>query len=101
MVSLFVCVFVSLGECILGIDLFEGFLWGYGMWLIVEDNGIDGDGDDDCGLVVMIVGVVECVNKFVLVWVLKVCYVLEMGDVVFGRVKEIFGKCWILDVNVW
>ena len=91
--------FVSPGERIPGIDSSEGFLRGHGTRPIAQDDGTDGDGDGDRGLVATTAGVVERVNKLVSVRALKARYAPETGDVVLGRVKEISGKRWILDVN--
>ena len=72
-----------------GVDMEDGFLRGHGTQ-VVDDGG---------RLVATVCGTVERVNKLVSVRPLRSRYVPETGDVVLGRVTEIAGKRWKLDVN--
>jgi len=65
----------------------DGFLRGHGTQ-VVEGR-----------LLATIPGVVERVNKLVTVRPVKSRYVAECGDVLVGRVVEISGKRWKLDIN--
>lgn len=50
-------------------------------------------------LTATVAGVISRVNKLVMVVPLRARYVPETGDVVIGRVAELGGKRWKLDVN--
>lgn len=50
-------------------------------------------------LTATVAGVISRVNKLVMVRPLRAKYVPETGDVVVGRVMELAGKRWRLDVN--
>lgn len=65
----------------------EGFLRGHGTFL---------DGDN---ILASIAGVVETVNKFVMVRALKSRYQGEVGDVVVGRVVGLTHKRWQVESN--
>ena len=80
-------VFVAPGDVIEGVDMEEGFLRGHGTAVV---NG---------RLTATLCGTVERVNKLVSVRPLRSRYSPETGDVVLGRVTEIAGKRWKLDVN--
>lgn len=78
--------FVCVGDAI-DTDEQEGFLRGHGTQVI------------DGRLVATVCGVVERVNKLVYVKTLNSRYSAEQGDVVVGRVAEISGKAWRVDLN--
>ena len=80
-------VFVAPGDPIEGVDMEDGFLRGHGTQVV------------DGRLLATVCGTVERVNKLVSVRPLRSRYVPETGDVVLGRVTEIAGKRWKLDVN--
>jgi len=80
-------VFVAPGDTIEGVDLEDGFLRGHGTQVV---NG---------RLLATVCGTVERVNKLVSVRPLRTRYVPETGDVVLGRVTEIAGKRWKLDIG--
>ena len=80
-------VFVTPGDPIEGVDMEDGFLRGHGTQVV------------DGRLLATVCGTVERVNKLVSVRPLRSRYVPETGDVVLGRVTEIAGKRWKLDVN--
>eukprot|EP00740_Mantoniella_antarctica_P023538 CAMPEP_0198696882 /NCGR_PEP_ID=MMETSP1468-20131203/314437_1 /TAXON_ID=1461545 /ORGANISM="Mantoniella sp, Strain CCMP1436" /LENGTH=236 /DNA_ID=CAMNT_0044453357 /DNA_START=85 /DNA_END=792 /DNA_ORIENTATION=+ len=82
-----VAVFVAPGDTIEGVDMDDGFLRGHGTAVV-----------DGC-LMATVCGTVERVNKLVSVRPLRTRYTPETGDVVLGRVTEIAGKRWKLDVN--
>ncbi|KAK9824034.1 hypothetical protein WJX72_007172 [[Myrmecia] bisecta] len=65
----------------------EGFLRGHGTQIV--------DGE----LVATVSGAVERINKLVSVRTLKSRYTAELGDVLVGRVREISGKRWKVDIN--
>lgn len=65
----------------------EGYLRGHGTQVV---NG---------QILATVCGVVERVNKLVYVRPLKSRYSAETGDVVVGRVSEILGKKWKVDLN--
>lgn len=50
-------------------------------------------------LTATVAGVVSRVNKLVMVVPLRAKYIAETGDVVVGRVVELAGKRWRLDIN--
>lgn len=50
-------------------------------------------------LTATVAGVISRVNKLVMVVPLRATYVAETGDVVIGRVVELMGKRWRLDIN--
>ena len=81
-------VFVARGDTIEGVDLEDGFLRGHGTQVV---NG---------RLLATVCGTVERVNKLVSVRPLRTRYVPETGDVVLGRVTEIAGKRWKLDIRL-
>uniref|UniRef100_A0A7S1SQH6 Ribosomal RNA-processing protein 4 n=1 Tax=Tetraselmis chuii TaxID=63592 RepID=A0A7S1SQH6_9CHLO len=81
--------FVAVGDTI-DTDGLDGFLRGHGTH-IVQRNGAD-------TLMATVCGVVERVNKLVSVRPLKSRYSADLGDVVVGRVVEIGGKRWRLDI---
>lgn len=70
-----------------GVDMEDGFLQGHGTQVV------------DGRLMATVCGTVERVNKLVSVRPLRSRYNPETGDVVLGRVTEIAGKRWKLDVN--
>ena len=80
-------IFVTPGDTIEGIDVDDGFLRGHGTRVV------------DGRLVATVCGTVERVNKLVSVRPLRTRYVPETGDVVLGRVTDIAGKRWKLDVG--
>lgn len=55
--------------------------------------------DDGAVLTATVAGVISRVNKLVMVVPLRAKYVAETGDVVVGRVLELAGKRWRLDIN--
>lgn len=65
----------------------EGFLRGHGTQLV------------DDKLVATVCGTVERVNLLVYVKPLKTRYAPQMGDVVVGRITEVMGKRWKVDLN--
>ncbi|GIL70270.1 hypothetical protein Vretimale_3419 [Volvox reticuliferus] len=65
----------------------EGFLRGHGTQVV------------DGKLVATVCGVVERVNKLIYVKTLNSRYNAEQGDVVVGRVAEISGKAWRVDLK--
>lgn len=78
--------YVCVGDTIFTEDE-EGFLRGHGTQVI---NG---------KLVATVCGMVERVNKLVYVKTLNSRYTAEQGDVVVGRVYEIAGKAWRIDLK--
>lgn len=78
--------YVCVGDVIYTEDE-EGFLRGHGTQVV---NG---------KLVATVCGVVERVNKLVYVRTLNSRYTAEQGDVVVGRVYEIAGKAWRIDLK--
>lgn len=50
-------------------------------------------------LTATVTGVVSRVNKLVMVVPLRAKYIAETGDVIVGRVVELMGKRWKLDIN--
>ncbi|GAX77838.1 hypothetical protein CEUSTIGMA_g5280.t1 [Chlamydomonas eustigma] len=78
--------FVAAGDDI-EIEEQEGFLRGHGTYLV------------DNKLKATICGVVERVNKLVYVRPLKTRYTAEQGDVVIGRVTEVAGKRWKVNLK--
>jgi len=87
--------FVSPGELIPGVEVGD-FLRGHGTRAFAIASATD---EDEQTLVATTAGVVERVNKLVSVRALKSRYVPETGDVVLGRVKNISGKRWIVEIN--
>ena len=79
--------FVTPGDTIEGVDVDDGFLRGHGTRVA------------DGRLLATVCGTVERVNKLVSVRPLRTRYVPETGDVVLGRVVDIAGKRWKLDVG--
>mmetsp|Transcript_31083 Transcript_31083/g.69022 ORF Transcript_31083/g.69022 Transcript_31083/m.69022 type:complete len:304 (+) Transcript_31083:149-1060(+) len=77
---------VAVGD-VIDVDEQDGFLRGHGTH-VVEGK-----------LVANVCGVVERVNKLVFVRPLKSRYTAEQGDVVIGRISEIAGKRWKVDLN--
>ncbi|EFJ51079.1 hypothetical protein VOLCADRAFT_73556 [Volvox carteri f. nagariensis] len=65
----------------------EGFLRGHGTQVVDEK------------LVATVCGVVERVNKLIYVRTLNSRYNAEQGDVVVGRVADIAGKAWRVDLK--
>lgn len=68
-------------------DMQEGFLRGHGTQVV------------DNKLVATVCGLVERVNKLVSVRPLQQRYSAALGDIVIGRVTEIAGKRWKIDLN--
>eukprot|EP00877_Chromochloris_zofingiensis_P000115 jgi/Chrzof1/10103/Cz04g27050.t1 len=85
-VGLPAAAFVCVGDTI-DTDEQEGFLRGHGTQVL------------DGHLVATVCGVVERVNRLVYVKPLKSRYSAELGDVVVGRVTEVAGKRWKIDLN--
>lgn len=79
--------FVTPGDTIEGVDVDDGFLRGHGTRVA------------DGRLLATVCGTVERVNKLVSVRPLRTRYVPETGDVVLGRVVDIAGKRWKLDIG--
>ena len=79
--------FVTPGDTIEGVDVDDGFLRGHGTRVA------------DGRLLATVCGTVERVNKLVSVRPLRTRYVPETGDVVLGRVVDVAGKRWKLDVG--
>ena len=79
--------FVSPGENIDGIDVRDDFLKGHGTQV------------SEGYLRATVSGVVERVNKLVSVKTFMAKYTPEAGDVVIGRITEISGKRWKVDIN--
>ncbi|PNH10883.1 Exosome complex component RRP4 [Tetrabaena socialis] len=65
----------------------EGFLRGHGTQVV------------DGKLVATVCGVVERINKLIYVKTLNSRYVAEQGDVVVGRVADVAGKAWRVDLK--
>jgi len=78
--------FVNVGD-VIPVDHEAGFLRGHGTQLVNEE------------LLATVCGVVERVNKLVSVRSLRARYNAETGDVVVGRVTEVGGNRWKVDVN--
>ncbi|KAJ3115236.1 Exosome complex component RRP4 [Nowakowskiella sp. JEL0407] len=55
--------------------------------------------DENSELVASVAGVIERVNKLVVVKPLRSRYIGEIGDVVVGRVTELSMKIWKVDIN--
>lgn len=73
-----------------------------GTEIAVETGYVRGHGtilDSNGKLRATVSGTVERVNKLVAVRALRARYVPEVGDVVVGRVVEIAGKRWKMDIN--
>ncbi|CEF98178.1 Exosome complex RNA-binding protein 1/RRP40/RRP4 [Ostreococcus tauri] len=87
--------FVAPGERIPGVEHGD-FLRGHGTRAIATASTTD---ETEETLVATTAGVVERVNKLVSVRALKSRYVPETGDVVLGKVTNVSGKRWILDIN--
>mmetsp|Transcript_40358 Transcript_40358/g.67635 ORF Transcript_40358/g.67635 Transcript_40358/m.67635 type:complete len:317 (-) Transcript_40358:1778-2728(-) len=66
-----------------------------------EDSYLRGHGTLEVNgqLIATVAGIVERVNKLVSVRPVKSRYTAECGDVIVGRVVEIAGKRWKVDVN--
>ena len=80
-------IFVTPGDTIEGVDVEDGFLRGHGTRVA------------DGRLLATVCGTVERVNKLVSVRPLRTRYVPETGDVVLGRVVDIAGKRWKLEIG--
>lgn len=78
--------FVCVGD-VISTEGQEGFLRGHGTQVVNGD------------LVATVCGVVERVNKLIYVKTLNSRYSAEQGDVVVGRVAEIAGKAWRVDLK--
>ncbi|KAK9834028.1 hypothetical protein WJX81_004480 [Elliptochloris bilobata] len=78
--------FVCVGD-IVPTDMQEGFLRGHGTQVV------------DGQLMATVCGRVERINKLVSVRPLRNRYSAELGDVVVGRVTDVAGKRWIVDLN--
>ncbi|KAK9844602.1 hypothetical protein WJX74_004455 [Apatococcus lobatus] len=78
--------FVCVGDRI-ETDVSEGFLRGHGTYVI---DGV---------LYASVCGLKERVNKLISVRPLKQRYAAEIGDVVVGRVTEVAGKRWRVDLK--
>ncbi|CAD7700637.1 unnamed protein product [Ostreobium quekettii] len=79
--------FVCVGDAI-EIDPAQGFLRGHGTH--VDPNG---------ALRASVCGVLQRINKLVVVRPLKSRYIAETGDVVVGRVTSIAGRRWKVDLH--
>lgn len=66
-----------------------------------EEGILKGHGTTDLNgkVVATLCGVVERVNKLVLVRTLRARYKPENGDIVVGRVVEVASKRWLVDIN--
>jgi exosome complex component RRP4 len=84
--SIFVCV----GDTI-EVEDQEAALRGHGTQLLTQG--------DEKKIVATLCGVVERVNKLVYVRPLKTRYQAQLGDVVVGRVTEVAGKKWKIDIS--
>ncbi|KAG0593112.1 hypothetical protein M758_1G298800 [Ceratodon purpureus] len=78
--------FVNVGD-VIPVDHEAGYLRGHGTQPVKEE------------LLATVCGVVERVNKLVSVRPLRARYNAETGDVVVGRVTEVGGNRWKVDVN--
>lgn len=78
--------FVNVGD-VIPVDHEAGYLRGHGTQPVNEE------------LLATVCGVVERVNKLVSVRPLRARYNAETGDVVVGRVTEVGGNRWKVDVN--
>lgn len=79
-------VFVVPGDEI-PVDMDAGFLKGHGTQLV------------DGKLIATTCGIVARINKLITVRPLKTRYIPETGDVIVGRVTEVAGKRWKVDVG--
>eukprot|EP00611_Tribonema_gayanum_P008819 TRINITY_DN18456_c0_g1_i1.p1 TRINITY_DN18456_c0_g1~~TRINITY_DN18456_c0_g1_i1.p1 ORF type:complete len:296 (-),score=92.88 TRINITY_DN18456_c0_g1_i1:25-912(-) len=70
-----------------------GFLRGHGTYIQESDDG------GEPQLIACVAGVVERVNKLISVRPVKSRYIGEVGDLVVGRVTEVGGKRWKVDVG--
>ncbi|XP_024372197.1 exosome complex component RRP4 homolog isoform X1 [Physcomitrium patens] len=84
--SLHSTAFVNVGD-VIPVDHEAGFLRGHGTQPVNEQ------------LLATVCGVVERVNRLVSVRPLRARYNAETGDVVVGRVTEVGGNRWKVDVN--
>eukprot|EP00192_Tetraselmis_astigmatica_P020732 CAMPEP_0117649254 /NCGR_PEP_ID=MMETSP0804-20121206/868_1 /TAXON_ID=1074897 /ORGANISM="Tetraselmis astigmatica, Strain CCMP880" /LENGTH=298 /DNA_ID=CAMNT_0005454967 /DNA_START=115 /DNA_END=1012 /DNA_ORIENTATION=+ len=82
--------FVAVGDTI-DTHGMDGFLRGHGTQIVKVD--------EEEVLMATVCGVVERVNKLVSVRPLKSRYSADLGDVVVGRIIEIVGKRWKVDIN--
>eukprot|EP00897_Mesotaenium_endlicherianum_P007340 jgi/Mesen1/6634/ME000034S06091 len=78
---------VAVGD-IIPIDIEAGYLKGHGVYV-----------GEDGRLRAAVCGVVERVNKLISVRPLQSRYTAETGDVIIGRVTDVAGKRWKVDVG--
>ncbi|KNH07649.1 Rrp4p [Perkinsela sp. CCAP 1560/4] len=64
-------------------------------------KGINTHGDDTDNIISTVCGVPEQVDRFVSVVSLSSRYIGEVGDVVVGRVKEVSGSRWKVDIGAY
>lgn len=74
----------------------EDFLRGHGTYL--EQRGVS-DHDTGPSLIASVAGKIERVNKLITVRPLKNRYGGEVGDLVVGRISQVEGKRWKVDIN--